>query len=87
MRDYAEQALAAAKEDPFDSLWKQAKLAEAYMYLADFESARAYYAKAAERSDVRQKLSIHTNAYMAYTSLMNTHEDDFITFLKLSFLT
>ncbi|WP_339832529.1 alpha/beta fold hydrolase [uncultured Altibacter sp.] len=87
MQEYAQQALKAAEDDPFDSVWKQATVAEAQLYLANLEAAKAHYAKAAERAGVREKLSIHTNAYTAYTSLMHTEDDDFITFLKLSFLT
>jgi pimeloyl-ACP methyl ester carboxylesterase len=86
MQEYAEKALEAAKKDKFDSVWKNATLAEAYMYLAKFKKAKKYYALAAENAGIREKISIHTNAYTAYTNLMNTEDDDFVKFLKDSFL-
>ena len=82
MQEYASQAMEAAQADPFDSLWKNATMAEAYMYLADFKNAKKYYTMAAKAAGLREKLSIHTNAYMAYTSLMNTEDDAFIKFLE-----
>lgn len=88
MREYAQQALQAAKEDPFDSLWKRATLAEANMYLGKMDEAKKLYGEAAEMAVIREKISIHTNAYGAYTSLMNTEneEEPFIKFLKTKFL-
>ncbi|MCW5519391.1 caspase family protein [Aureitalea sp. L0-47] len=88
MRDYAMQALEAAKADPFDSLWKQATLAEANLYLGKFEEAKELYGSAAKMAGIREKISIHTNAYGAYTTLMNTENEDdaFIKFLKMNFL-
>ncbi|OIP52273.1 MAG: hypothetical protein AUK33_01265 [Flavobacteriaceae bacterium CG2_30_34_30] len=87
MRTYAQQALAATEKDPFSSLWKNATIAEAAMYCGDFEKARTYYTLAADAAGIREKISIHTNAFVAYTSLMNTQDDAFTTFLKVKFLT
>jgi tetratricopeptide (TPR) repeat protein len=88
MREYAQQALIAANADPFDSIWKKATLAEANMYLGNLEEAKTLYGEAAEMAGIREKISIHTNAYAAYTSLMNTENEDepFINFLKIKFL-
>jgi len=86
MREYGAQALEAAKKDPFDSIWKNATIAEAYMYMADFKNAQDYYTLAAKNAGIREKISMHTNAYLAYKNLMATEDDEFITFLKNSFL-
>ncbi|RLD29121.1 MAG: hypothetical protein DRI70_02700 [Bacteroidetes bacterium] len=88
MREYAQQALDAAEADPFDSMWKKATLAEANMYLGNLKEAKALYSEAGEMAGIREKISIHTNAYAAYTSLMNTENEDepFIKSLKIKFL-
>ncbi len=88
MEKYAEQALHVAGNCE-DGLWKYATVAEASMYLGDLDEARKYYRKAAEMADIRQKISIHTNAYAGYTSLKQTDnpEDEFIQFLREQFLT
>ena len=88
MREFAEQAMEAAVADPFDSLWKKATLAEANLYLGKLDTAKELYAEAAAMAGIREKISIHTNGYGAYTNLMNTkNEDDaFIKFLKINFL-
>ncbi len=84
---YAEQALHVAKNCA-DHLWKYATVAEANMYLGEMKTARKYYKKAAELAGIREKISIHLNAYAGYTSLMNTDnpKDSFILFLKDQFL-
>ena len=88
MREYANKALDATKEDPINSIWKLATIAEANLYLADFDTAKEYYKKAADMAGIREKISIHINAYNAYTTRMGTSnpEDDFIKFLKSNFL-
>jgi pimeloyl-ACP methyl ester carboxylesterase len=88
MTDYATKALEAAKKDPFNSLWKLATVAEANLYLGELHKAKEYYEKAAQMCGIREKISIYTNAYNAYTCLMQTDspEDDFIKFLKTNFL-
>ena len=88
MRDYAEKALEATENDPFDSLWKLSTIAEANLYMGKFKVAKEYYQKASQMSDIRQKISIYTNAYAAYSNLMDTQsrEDEFIQFLNNAFL-
>lgn len=87
MREYAQQAIVSAEKDSFNSLWKNATIAEAAMYTGNFEKAKEYYSLAAEAAGIREKISIHTNAFVAYSNLMNTEEDDFTKFLKIKFLT
>lgn len=85
---YAKNALKHTDAVAFNNLWKIATQAEAYLYLGDLEKAKEGYKKAAQMADVRQKLSMHMNAYKAYTTLMGTTnpEDPFVKFLKTSFL-
>lgn len=87
MLKFAQQALDAAIKSR-DNLWKIATVAEANMYLDNMDKAKEFYAKASEMSGIREKISIHTNAYAGYTSLMqmDNPDDDFIQFLKASFL-
>jgi len=86
MMKYAKQALKAT-ENCRDNLWKFATVAEANMYIGDMKKAVEFYSKAAETADIRQKISMHTNAYAGYVALMQTdNEDDFIKFLKATFL-
>lgn len=88
MTQHATQALEAATQDPFPSLWNLATKAEANLYLGAFEAAKVFYAKAAEMAGIREKLSIYTNAYHAYTTLLNTtsETDELIKSLKVNFL-
>lgn len=88
MHDYAEKALDHANQDPFDSLWKMATLGEANLYLGQLEESEEYYQKAADMAGVREKISMHTNAYEAYTSLIQSDkpDDPFIIFLNKAFL-
>ncbi len=87
MRDYAIKALDAA-EKCSDNPWKDATIAEANLYLRNFEKAKEFYIKASQNSGIREKISMHLNAYAGYTSLMQTNspDDDFIKFLKDKFL-
>lgn len=87
MLKYANQALEAANACR-NNLWKYATIAEANLYLDNLDVSKEYYTKAAEMSGIREKISMHTNAYKAYTCLMNTDNpnDDFIKFLHTSFL-
>ncbi len=87
MREYAEMAMAATEKVSIPSLWKNATVAEAAMYQGNFEKAKEFYSMAAEAAGIREKISIHTNAFIAYKSLMDIEEDDFIKFLKIKFLT
>ena len=87
MIKFAEQALEAA-EASRNNLWKYATVAEANMYLDNMDKAKEYYEMAAEMADIRQKISMHTNAYKGYVALMQSDnpQDDFIKFLKAKFL-
>ena len=87
MADYARLALDATdkcEDDP----WKNATVAEANMYLRNIDKAKKFYIKAAENAGIREKISMHLNAYAGYTALMQTDnpEDDFIKFLKVHLL-
>ncbi|MBK5212528.1 MAG: caspase family protein [Flavobacteriaceae bacterium] len=88
MAAFADQAYQATEKDPFPSLWKFATIAEAFLYKGDFEKAKENYGKAAAMAGLREKISIHSNAYNAYVSLMQTDnpDDPFIKFLKINFL-
>ena len=88
MQKYAHMALASCDEDNFDSLWKLATLGEANLYLGNFDLSKNFYSKAAVMAGPREKISIYTNAYTAYTVLMETDnpKDPFIEFLKNNFL-
>ena len=88
MQKYAHMALASCDEDNFDSLWKLATLGEANLYLGNFDLSKNFYSKAAVMAGPREKISIYTNAYTAYTVLMETDnpKDLFIEFLKNNFL-
>ena len=88
MTDYARKALKSCDEDHFDSLWKLATLGEAHIYLGNFEESRSFYEKAVVLAGPREKHSIYTNAYAAYTQLMETNnpKDPFIQFLDTNFL-
>ena len=87
MRNYANKALNAA-EQCSDNPWKDATIAEANLYLRNFEKAKEFYLKASQNSGIREKISMHLNAYAGYTSLMQTNspDDDIIKFLKVKFL-
>ena len=86
MMKYAKQALEAT-EHCRDNFWKYATVAEANMYIGDMEKAKEFYIKASENAPIREKLSMHTNAYAGYVALMQTdNEDDFVKFLKTQLL-
>ena len=70
MKKYAKQALDAT-EHCDDDLWKFATVAEANMYLGNLETAKEFYIKASENVPIREKLSMHTNAYAGYVALTN----------------
>lgn len=85
----ATKALNAAEQDPIENLWKIATIAEAKMYLNDFETAKTLYKKASKLAGIREKISIHTNAYTAYSCLKKINdqfEDNFKKFLNKTFL-
>lgn len=86
MREFAQIALTAAQEDSFDTIWKQATIAEASLYLGDLTTSKEFYIKAASGAGIREKISMHTNALIAYSTLMEVDDDPFITFLKRTLL-
>ena len=88
MTSFADRAYEATAKDPFPSLWKLATVGEASLYKGDFENSKDNYGKAAKMAGLREKISIHSNAYNAYVSLMQTDnpEDPFIKFLRANFL-
>jgi pimeloyl-ACP methyl ester carboxylesterase len=87
MKDFSNKALDAVSNCD-DDLWKFATVAEANLYLNNLDISREFYEKAAKMADIRQKISMHTNAYAGYVALKKTTnpEDDFIKFLKTQFL-
>ncbi|WOD43824.1 caspase family protein [Hwangdonia lutea] len=85
MKKYANQALEAT-EHCDDNLWKYATVAEANMYLGNLERAKEFYIKASTNIPIREKVSMHTNAYAGYVALTNKDEDEFTQFLKAQLL-
>lgn len=85
MKKYANQALDATKHCD-DDLWKYATVAEANMYLGNLDIAKEFYIKASENIPIREKLSMHTNAYAGYVALTNKDNDEFTQFLKARLL-
>ena len=87
MKHYAQMALDAT-ENAVEDLWKIATVAEAKLYLSDFEAAKTNYEKAASMASIRHKISMHNNAYAGYAALtkISNPQDEFISFLKEKFL-
>ena len=85
MMKYAQQALKAT-EHCRDNFWKYATVAEASMYINDIEKSKEYYIKASENAPIREKISMHTNAYNGYVALTHVEDDEFIQFLKARLL-
>ena len=85
MLKYAKQALEAT-EQCRNNIWKFATVAEANMYLGDLETSKEFYIKTSEGIAIREKLSIHTNAYAGYVALTNREDDEFTQFLKARLL-
>lgn len=81
MMKYAKQALEAT-EQCRDNVWKYATVAEANMYLGNMDKAKEFYMKASENAPIREKISMHTNAYAGYVALTHIEDDDFTQFLK-----
>ena len=80
MKKFAKQALEAAEK--CDDAWKYATIAEANMYLGNLDIAKEHYIKASEGIGIREKVSMHTNAYAGYVALTNKEDDEFTQFLK-----
>ncbi|MCF6167091.1 alpha/beta hydrolase [Lutibacter sp.] len=87
MKKYANLALEAATKCR-DNLWKFATIAEANLYIGDLEFSKKMYSKTSKMAGIREKISIHTNAYKAYCYLMSTDNpnDEYIKFLHSNFL-
>jgi pimeloyl-ACP methyl ester carboxylesterase len=85
MLKYAKQALEAT-EQCRDNVWKYATVAEANMYIGNMEKAKEFYIKASENAPIREKISMHTNAYAGYVALTNKEDDEFTQFLKAQLL-
>lgn len=85
MKKYANQALEATQHCD-DDLWKFATVAEANMYLGKFEAAKEFYIKASKGIGIREKISMHTNAYAGYVALTSKDNDNFTQFLKAQLL-
>ena len=85
MMKYAKQALQAAEQSR-DNFWKYATVAEANMYIGNMEKAKEFYIKASENAPIREKISMHTNAYAGYVALTHVEDDEFIQFLKARLL-
>ncbi|PRP66498.1 caspase family protein [Nonlabens agnitus] len=86
MTKYATLSRKRAQEDPFESIWKAATIAEASIYLADFSTAKEQYTIAAAEAGPREKISMHANACLAYTTLTRKTNDEFVRFLNGVFL-
>ena len=87
MDDFATTTLTAAEKSPPEK-WQYAAIAEANIYKHQLDKAKEFYSKAAAVADLREKDSMFSNAYMAYTTLYNTENenDEFIKFLKATLL-
>ena len=85
MKTFANQALEATNHCD-DDLWKYATVAEANMYLGNLETAKEFYIKASTNIPIREKVSMHTNAYAGYVALTHRDEDEFTQFLKARLL-
>jgi hypothetical protein len=87
MRKFAQLALDVADQCR-NHLWKYATIAEASLYLDEMEKAKEFYSKAADMAEIREKMSIYTNAHAGYCSLMGVPniDDEFTAFLKEKFL-
>lgn len=87
MKSYAKLALEYSSLDSNNSVSKLATLGEANIYLNDLDQAKTFYAKASEKADIREKISIHTQAYTAYMTLnKNNPNQGFLDHIKHIFL-
>lgn len=89
MQKYATLAITNCNSQS-GNMWELATIAEANLYLENFEVAKIYYEKAAEvaGTDIRAKQSIYTNAYFGFQALMGSRneEAEFLVMLEKSFL-
>ena len=90
MKKYAQLALDNCISSHKD-LWEEATIAEANIYFGKFDDSLAHYRKAAKSagSDVRAKISIHSNAFESYRAVTGSQNRDaaFVQELDNLFLT
>ena len=87
MRTYAKLALEYTKKDKSKNVEKLATIGEANIYLNNIPEARKYYLSASKKANIREKISIHDQAYTAFLALKGEDtNDDFIQYLKEIFL-
>ena len=88
MKFYANKALDFLGREEGEGVWYEATKAEAFLYLNRMDKSREHYKAAAQLAGIREKLSIHTNAYQAFLGLNgNTEEQQpFLDFLRQQFL-
>ncbi len=88
MKTYAKSALEYTNKDRSNKVLKMATVGEANIYLNNLSEARKHYLSASKKANIREKISIHDQAYTAYLALFNEKPNDpFIQFLKEIFLT
>jgi hypothetical protein len=88
MKTYAKLALEYTNKDRSNKVLKMATIGEANIYLDNLEDARKHYLNASKKANIREKISIHDQAYTAYLALFKEKPNDpFIQFLKKIFLT
>lgn len=85
MKKYAALALANCDMQS-KNMWELATIAEANLYLENFDVSKTYYEKAAKvaGTDIRAKQSIYSNAYFGFQSLMGSRNEkaDFLIMLE-----
>ena len=88
MKRHAREALDFIERAGEEGLWVEATKAEAYLYLKEEDKARKHYQAAALLGGLREKISIHTNAYQAFIGLSGNADDQqpFLQFLHQQFL-
>ena len=83
MKSYAKLSLEYSSLDSNDSVSKLATIGEANIYLGNLDQAKLNYSKAAKKADIREKISIHTQAYTAYMTLNRKKPNqEFLDYLK-----
>ncbi len=88
MKTYAKLALEYTNKDRSNKVSKMATIGEANIYLDNLEDARKHYLNASKKANIREKISIHDQAYTAFLALNKEKpNDEFIQFLKEIFLT
>jgi len=88
MKKHAKEALTFIEKEGEEGLWQEATRGEAYLYLNQLKESEEHYQAAAELAGIREKISIHTNAYQAFLGLKGQSKDShlFVQFLHQAFL-